>query len=260
MYLAQELVDYIIDFLHDDPKSLIQASLVSKAWVGRTRTHLCETMTIIRSKFMSAGPSHLAPLCGYVKTLHFRWPIDNTDPSAILDCFELSQLHTLAIHSCELHSLDEQTIQRCFAKFPGASINTLELHDISPTHRTFLTLLSLFPNVDNLTISVNRWWKDRPRRGPFIMNDSDDEVVQHISPRFGGSFKFLDPPYHEISGYRRRQLLRTLAALPLQFQTVSLDTIEQSWEDVFIFLKSCSKTARKVFIELASRKFQPFVL
>ena len=50
MHLAQELVDYIIDFLHDNPKDLKRVSLVSRAWVSRARTHLCESLKITRLK------------------------------------------------------------------------------------------------------------------------------------------------------------------------------------------------------------------
>jgi len=99
MHLAQELVDYIIDFLHDDPKDLIRVSLVSRAWVGRARTHLCGSLKITRLKLESLNPSYLTPLCGYVKSLHFRWPRPFIAPPAALNCFELSELHTLAIHS-----------------------------------------------------------------------------------------------------------------------------------------------------------------
>ena len=245
MHLAQELVDYIIDFLHDDPETLIQASLVSRAWVGRTRTHLCESLKITSPKLSSSNPSCLTPLSGYVKTLHFTWSRDLANPSAVLDCFEQSEPHTLAIYSCELRSLDEQTIQRCFANFPCASITTLELHDVSPNRGSFLALLSLFPNVDNLTISVNRWWADKPGFGP----------LGGVSPpRLGGSFKFFDPPGQRFWGFHRNRLLRTMATLPLQFRTVSLNITEEYWEEASSFLNSCSKTVRMVFMGLPCRK------
>ena len=58
MHLAQELVDHIIDFLHNDPAALIQVSLVSRAWFCRTRTHLCE---ITRPKLLSLKLKPFAP-------------------------------------------------------------------------------------------------------------------------------------------------------------------------------------------------------
>ena len=253
MHLAQELVDHIIDFLHDDPADLIRVSLVSRVWVGRTRTHLCEFLKITDRKILSLDPSYLTPLCGYVKTLRLTWPMDLIDPSTVLDCFELSEPHTLAIHSCELHNLDEQTILRCFAKFPCASITTLELLDISPTHRTLLILLSMFPKVDNLTVSINRWFADKP--SPRPLGNNQNETIQRVSlPCFRGSFKLLDSPNNGFGGFRNRKILHTIATLPLQFQTVSLNFKEQYWVEILNFLSSCSKTVRKVHIGLPCGK------
>ena len=244
MDLAQELVDYIID-LHDDPTTLLRVSLVSKAWVCRTRAYLCESLKITHSKLLSSDPSHLAPLSGYVKTLQLEWPGYATDPSAILGYFEQSEPHTLTIHSCELRGLDEQTIRRYFAKFPCTSITALELHGISASHETVLILLSLFPNVDDLAVSVTEWDEGL---GPV-----GNEIIQETStPRFRGSFKFLDPPGRRPWSYLRGNILYIIAALPLQFQTVSLYYAEQSCE-VSTLLRSCSKTVRKVFIGRSHR-------
>jgi hypothetical protein len=251
MHLPQELADYIIDFFHDDSRTLIQASLVSRAWVGRARSHLCESLKITLPKLFSLDLSHLPPLCGYVKALHFTWPGAAIDSSAVLGCFEQSGPHTLALHSRELSDLDEQTIRRSFAKFPCASITTLELYEVSPIHKKLLVFLSLFPNIDDLTISVIRRWTDS-------WEDDDDEVDHHISPpRLRGSFKFFDPPGRGHWGFHRGAILRTLATLPLRFQTVSLDGEEQSGEEISTFLNSCSKTVRKVFVGSFYRKPRP---
>ena len=255
MHLIQDLVDHTIDFLHDDPKSLIRVSLVSKAWAGRTRPHLFRTMKITRANLSSSDPSYLAPLCRYVGILNFQWPKDTTNPSTALDCFEQSErLHTLAIYPCELHRLNEQTILRRFAKFPCASTVTLQLRHVTSTPRTFLAFLLLFPNVDNLTIHASGSWTDVP--GPPVVEGGGDQVHQPVSPPcLRGSFKF----HHDIWGFREIQPLPTLAALPLQFQTVSLNVVGLYWLDVLTFLDACSKTVRKVFVESPSRKFQPFI-
>ena len=203
MDLPQESVDHVIDLLHDDPRTPVQASLMSRAWLGRARSHLCESLRITIPKLLCPNPSHLP-----VKTLHFTWPRASINSSAVLGCFEQSDPHTLALYSCKLHKLGEQTVQRSFAKFPCASISTLEIREISTTLRTLLILLSLFPNVDNLTISPNRWWE----HGPPELQVNDDEI-QHIPPpRLRGSFKFVDPLGLGLLGYDRGKLLRTLAS------------------------------------------------
>jgi hypothetical protein len=38
--LPPEILDYIIDLLHDEPETLKRCCLVSKSWVPRTRKHL----------------------------------------------------------------------------------------------------------------------------------------------------------------------------------------------------------------------------
>ena len=45
--IAQELVDYIIDFLHDDPHSLRQCSRVCRSWLPASSLHLLRTINII---------------------------------------------------------------------------------------------------------------------------------------------------------------------------------------------------------------------
>ena len=251
MDLAQELVDYIIDLIHDDPATLLRVSLVSKAWVCRTRAYLCKSLKITHSKLLSLDPSHLAPLGGYVKTLQLDWPGRTADPSAILDCFEQSEPHSLAIHSCELRGLDKQTIRRYFAKFPCTSITALELHGISATRGTLPILLSLFPNVDDLTISVAEW-----SNNPGSVDNENETIQQIPSPRLRGSFKFLDPPGRRPWSYLRGDILCVIAALPLQFQTVSLDYAELS-QEASALLRSCSKTVRKLFIGRPHRMSQP---
>ncbi|KAJ7776903.1 hypothetical protein DFH07DRAFT_951521 [Mycena maculata] len=45
-YIAQELIDTILDFLHDDIPSLLSSSLVAKKWVAAPRHHIFACITI----------------------------------------------------------------------------------------------------------------------------------------------------------------------------------------------------------------------
>ena len=49
LHPPQEILDYIIDFLHDETKALRQCCLVSKSLVPRTRKHLFATVELIAS-------------------------------------------------------------------------------------------------------------------------------------------------------------------------------------------------------------------
>ncbi|KAJ7763225.1 hypothetical protein DFH07DRAFT_813152 [Mycena maculata] len=44
--IAQELIDAILDFLHDDRQSLLHSSLVTRKWVPATRHHIFERIVI----------------------------------------------------------------------------------------------------------------------------------------------------------------------------------------------------------------------
>ena len=247
MALVQDMADYTVDLVHDDLKTLLQVSLVSRVWVSRTRSYLFKSLKITDYKLLYLDPSCLLPLCKYVKTLHFA-QTTSADPLYILRWFEHSEPHTLAVHSLELHILGQRTVRRCFEKFPCASITTLELHDISPTNETLLTLLSLFPNAGNLTISINEWKNGRP--------NSKETKTRSGGRKFAsGSFKSFDPPGRRPWGCNRGKLLHTIATLLPQFQTASLGVKEQSWAEIEAFLDSCSSSLRNLFLMLPPRKF-----
>ncbi|KAF9789288.1 hypothetical protein BJ322DRAFT_975360, partial [Thelephora terrestris] len=44
--LPQEITDYILDLLHDEPKTLRQCCLVSRSWTPRTRKHIFGTVRL----------------------------------------------------------------------------------------------------------------------------------------------------------------------------------------------------------------------
>ena len=44
--LPQEIADYIVDLLHDEPETLKRCCLVSKSWISRVRRHLCYEIRI----------------------------------------------------------------------------------------------------------------------------------------------------------------------------------------------------------------------
>ena len=87
--------------------------------------------------------------------------------------------------------------------------------------------LSLFPHIDDLTISPNLLEEEISRPGLW---GNDDDGIQCISPPlFRGSFKFLDLSSLDHWGFYRDRVLRSLVASSLQSHTGSLDIIGQSW-------------------------------
>ncbi|KAJ7133827.1 hypothetical protein C8R46DRAFT_923543, partial [Mycena filopes] len=53
--LAQELVDIILDFLHEDHTTLLSASLTARKWVPATRYHVFERITL--NHFLAPRPN-----------------------------------------------------------------------------------------------------------------------------------------------------------------------------------------------------------
>ncbi|KAJ7438364.1 hypothetical protein B0H11DRAFT_1829309, partial [Mycena galericulata] len=55
---AQELIDTILDFLHDDRASLLSSSLVGRTWVPATRYHIFERIAINHFSTGHRGDHH----------------------------------------------------------------------------------------------------------------------------------------------------------------------------------------------------------
>lgn len=79
-YLPQELVDHIIDHLHDDRLTLNHCSLVSRAWLPTSRLHLFAKVSLTVSPANTLDPTELC------KRLH---RLLSTTPSLIPNIREL---------------------------------------------------------------------------------------------------------------------------------------------------------------------------
>ena len=54
-YLPPELLDYIVDLLHDDLDALRKCCLVSKSWIPRTRKHLFAEIVLFTKEHLQSG-------------------------------------------------------------------------------------------------------------------------------------------------------------------------------------------------------------
>ena len=76
--LPPETIDYTIDFLHDDPKTLERCCPVSKSWVPRTRKHLFASITFHTIENLELWeetfPDPSTSPAGYAKTLFIDCP------------------------------------------------------------------------------------------------------------------------------------------------------------------------------------------
>ena len=77
-YLPPEILDYIVDFLHDEPEALDECCLVSKSWVPRIRRKLFAEIKILSERHLKLWKKLFpdvanSPAC-YVRTLFVGCP------------------------------------------------------------------------------------------------------------------------------------------------------------------------------------------
>ena len=239
--LPQELTDYIIDFLHDNPRTLKQASLVSKAWLECSRYHLFKTLSIKYSHITNLSQDELAVPSKYVKKLIFSLPTCNpVKVSLFLSNFQQSKIHTLAIY--RPYQFSQTGIQQCFSTFPCAMITSLEFWGLLCHTQTFLAVISLLPNLDNLTVTSSQW------HGP----QSPELDQKHtISPSFRGRFQLINPRGRLSWDFGRTVELSLLARMPIQFHTVSFYINRDNVGNASSFLYRCAPTVRKISLDAA---------
>ena len=78
--LPPETLDYIVDFLHDQPKTLKQCCLVTKSWVPRTRMHLFREIVFKYTSDLEAwrdtSPDPANSPTHYTRCLSFNCSLD----------------------------------------------------------------------------------------------------------------------------------------------------------------------------------------
>lgn len=76
--LPAEMLDHIVDYLHDKRRALKQCCLVSKSWIPRTRKHLFANLVFTTvgtlQSWKNTFPVPSTSPAGYVKTLFISGP------------------------------------------------------------------------------------------------------------------------------------------------------------------------------------------
>ena len=238
--LPQELTDYIIDFLYDDFETLRQTSLVSKAWLKCSRYHLFETLSMEYLKLMELGQADLATPCNHVRKLSLVWISDPTKVSFMLSNFRESKIRTLVIISRRAYQVHQPSIRQGFSTFPCARITSLEFRSVFYKTRMFLAVISLLPNIDNLTIAVYGCNDDEHSKpNKEFMNDI-------IFPSFRGCLRLTNPRGWQSLGYGSTDMLHLLAHMPIRFHTVSLSVNKHNLGIVSSFFDTCAPTIQRI--------------
>ena len=220
-YLPPEILDCIVDLLHDQQKSLKRCCLVSKSWVPRTRKHLFANIQFRSPSELESwektfpdvtnSPAH------YARTLLVGHPrlitASGAEEGGWIRAF--SRVRSLEVDNGNryLRALDVS-----LAPFHNFS-PTLKSLRVGPALFPYLGLLNLicsFPLLEDLNLKGHDdiWSSDADPHGP-------QTVTPSTSPALTGSLDF-----HVCGGGGRT--VRQLLTLPngLHFRQLAL-----SWDD-----------------------------
>ncbi|KAJ7235715.1 hypothetical protein B0H12DRAFT_135040, partial [Mycena haematopus] len=148
--LPPEVIDLIIDNLHDHPPTLRTCSLISRNWLGGSRYHLFNGMYLFARNFLAFRELLKSPyntLCFHLRNLH-----------AIGLTHELAYLLPLLPGFCRLRSLNiHGNPLRYDYQVPGAEtfpfIHSLTLSRASfASYPSFSDFLSRFPSLKTLAL------------------------------------------------------------------------------------------------------------
>ena len=240
--LPQEILDHIVDLLHDHPEALRQCCLVSRSWVPRTRQHLFAEIN-------------------FLTVNHFKsWKETFPDPANSPGHYA----HTMRVY-CDLASTGEgnwtQSFSRVerltvgpasgvvnaplipFYKF-SASLKSLHVVCSTISHSHILHLVRFLPLLEDLTLIGY----------PPISWDGLPSTLPSTSPAFTGTLEIVP-----LRG--RVNVVRQLLDLPngLHFRNLILTWCEEEdsrWMDDLV--AGCSSTLE--CFDVCHSRFGQFVL
>jgi hypothetical protein len=235
MSLPPELIDRILKSLRDDPKSLMVASLISKAWTTWSHAYLFESVHLKPANlqhWLKSTSQDVDALASHTRTLTLEeyrllpWinpqyldlPLSNL--TSFRDVRSLSLIHWNAT------LFNGASPEPYFGHF-GKSLRALNLRFCMLEPVILFNFLSLLPNVQDLEIAYL-----------FPYSAALDTIpdVPKVTPSFCGTLLLADL----ASGHL---ILKALAALPLRFTAISIRGCTFHEPDVYqMLLTSCRET------------------
>ncbi len=186
--LPQEVVDYIVDFLHDDIPALLRCSVLSHQWNDAARFHLFSSLELSgRQKLQGFegfihNPNSIAV---HVQRLRINGQYPNLRP--IVSPWALAAILTSLPHLTHLslfhvHHTDHKNAPRLSPPKDRFALQSLELaYGGAATHHTpehFLDVLGIFSEIDTLTLQYLRF-ESKPSE-PDGENQFDTALAQSI--------------------------------------------------------------------------------
>ena len=230
----QEVIDEIIDRCSGDKRTLIACSLISRAWVYRTRKYLFSTLTLTDRTLpvwcgivvapptatgsepqpipggSSSYPSHR--LSSYVTSLQLApkdYPVlqRNLHTEVLiwskLHLSAFTHLKSLTLIAVSFFTFEDATLEGCFGSL-AKTVRELKLWSCSLDEKRFFALVRLFPCLESFHAGGNEW-----RHRPTKCSEGE-------RPTLRGSFT--------ASGFtdERDGLLESLATAKTEYHTIIL--------------------------------------
>jgi len=203
-HLPQEILEYIVDLLHDEPETLERCCLVSKSWVPRTRKYLFTNIYFCSADDLKSWKKTFpdvvnSPAC-HARTLFVGCPqvvvAADAEEGGWIQAF--SGVTSLDVDNGDQYLRASEVPLTPFHKF-SSTLRSLRVCPITLPHPQLFDPIRSFPLLEELNLKGrdHLLYSGNDTRGPKTVPLSD-------SPSFTGS---LDLNVLGGSGYIIRQLL-----------------------------------------------------
>jgi hypothetical protein len=247
--LPQELIEKIIDEVSQcgSTRNLRACCLVQKRWVGRSRKHLFNEVSLYVTDhfkdwiklipFGPDGPYH------HVRTLTYRQGTTVLGPKQLLDLYpghftSFTRLESLKIFNLSLRRFTSTSMQKAFGPI-GLFVRTLVVKDVTLTLNSLLMFLVHFPRLETLYLGDNLSVVPEKKKQPPDL------------PRLTGELVLVS------MGSVHRPFILELSKLPLRYSELDL---EFRWDSgtlnaIAHLILTCSLTLEKLTLRYARALF-----
>jgi hypothetical protein len=246
-HLPAEILDHIIDHLHDTEDTLRNCSLVSKSWIPRTRKHLFANIVFPNVETLQSWketfPDPSTSPAGYTKTLFIDCPQVSTAGSWIRDFSRVEHFGVGAHIDALVFDLNESPTPLVLFHGFSPALKTLDvIVRALPSSQIFNLVLS-FPLLEDLMVIVHR---------EMLLDQEDDSEEDGISsvtrpsspPRLTGSLRLHLERMME-------PFTRRLLSIPsgIHFQNLTLTLLcEDDFLTTMALVEVCSHTLESLDI------------
>ena len=239
--LPPEILDLIVDHLHDETATLRACCLVSGSWIPRSRIHLFDHV-----EFRSSGRT----LESWMKT----FPDPSNSPAYYTRslCLSHSNANSVAIADCRpwVHSFNNiADLQVAAVGYDQDLISLTQLHGLSPSLRSIRLFYSNAPLSEVLALIFSfRLLEDLALRSLHGTEKTDEWDAPPISPKFTGTL--------DLRG-SNRYVTRKLLELPggLHFSKIKVFCPIGDGDLASELVSKCSDTLEFLLLEFYRRTF-----